>query len=504
MRELSSRAQPPLLTPEQTLERRGIGELEFSPDGARLVFTVTEPVEGRGAAAQHLDARRRERQRPPADVLRRRATRRRAGRPTADRSRSSPIATAPRSSTSCRWAAARPRSSPIARSRIECVPLVARRQADRAADGRAEAGGAAEARERQGRCARRGERGPPGARLDARRRVARAEAADVGAVPHRADRVRARRRPPDRGGVAEAARGSVQRGDLRRRPAATARFTPIAAPRGPMGAIALSPDGDDDRLRLRARRRSRTRTTSACSRSPAARRATSPARRSIARSASRSGSTTRRSPSASRAGSRRRIDDRRHATAARSASTALVGQPVGVRARDGRHDRLRRRDARRGRRSSGSRRRTRPRAPSPRSTSGGRRAGRRAGVREVQERRRHRDRSGAPEAISHSAISHCPGRHPRPRRPDRALERHLRGVGTAARRARLRRALSERARLDRLRPALRRDEPRRLGRRRLQGRDGRRRLAGRARHRRSRIASASAAGPTAATWPRGR
>ena len=39
-------AQPPVLTPEQTLERRGIGELDLSPDHARLVFTVTEPVKG--------------------------------------------------------------------------------------------------------------------------------------------------------------------------------------------------------------------------------------------------------------------------------------------------------------------------------------------------------------------------------------------------------------------------------------------------------------------------
>ena len=34
------------LTPEQTLDRRTIGELEFSPDGAHLVFTVMEPVKG--------------------------------------------------------------------------------------------------------------------------------------------------------------------------------------------------------------------------------------------------------------------------------------------------------------------------------------------------------------------------------------------------------------------------------------------------------------------------
>src|SRR6266542_3311439 len=31
------------LTPEETLDRRGIGDLEFSPDGSRLTFTVTEP-----------------------------------------------------------------------------------------------------------------------------------------------------------------------------------------------------------------------------------------------------------------------------------------------------------------------------------------------------------------------------------------------------------------------------------------------------------------------------
>jgi dipeptidyl aminopeptidase/acylaminoacyl peptidase len=34
------------LTPAQTLDRRSIGELQFSPDGARLVFTVTEPPQG--------------------------------------------------------------------------------------------------------------------------------------------------------------------------------------------------------------------------------------------------------------------------------------------------------------------------------------------------------------------------------------------------------------------------------------------------------------------------
>jgi dipeptidyl aminopeptidase/acylaminoacyl peptidase len=38
------------LTPAQTLDRHAIGDLEFSPDGARLVFTVTEPVKGTARA----------------------------------------------------------------------------------------------------------------------------------------------------------------------------------------------------------------------------------------------------------------------------------------------------------------------------------------------------------------------------------------------------------------------------------------------------------------------
>src|SRR5262245_35597543 len=36
----------PALTPEQALNRRTLGELEFSPDGSRLVFTVAEPAKG--------------------------------------------------------------------------------------------------------------------------------------------------------------------------------------------------------------------------------------------------------------------------------------------------------------------------------------------------------------------------------------------------------------------------------------------------------------------------
>jgi len=46
---VAASAQAPL-TPEQTLNRRAIAELELSPDGSRLAFTVTEPVKGTSRA----------------------------------------------------------------------------------------------------------------------------------------------------------------------------------------------------------------------------------------------------------------------------------------------------------------------------------------------------------------------------------------------------------------------------------------------------------------------
>jgi len=39
-----------LLTPEQTLDRRAVGELAVSPDGSRVAFTVTDPVHGTARA----------------------------------------------------------------------------------------------------------------------------------------------------------------------------------------------------------------------------------------------------------------------------------------------------------------------------------------------------------------------------------------------------------------------------------------------------------------------
>src|SRR5919108_546635 len=42
--------QAAALTPEQTLDRRGIGDLDFSPDGSRLVFTITDPPKGSSRA----------------------------------------------------------------------------------------------------------------------------------------------------------------------------------------------------------------------------------------------------------------------------------------------------------------------------------------------------------------------------------------------------------------------------------------------------------------------
>src|ERR1700736_1843031 len=37
-----------MLTPEASLNLRSVSELQFSPDGARLAFTVTEPAKGTG------------------------------------------------------------------------------------------------------------------------------------------------------------------------------------------------------------------------------------------------------------------------------------------------------------------------------------------------------------------------------------------------------------------------------------------------------------------------
>jgi dipeptidyl aminopeptidase/acylaminoacyl peptidase len=50
------------LTPEQTLNRRTISELRFSPDGNRVAFTISEPVKGtsRGRHIWILDTRTRE------------------------------------------------------------------------------------------------------------------------------------------------------------------------------------------------------------------------------------------------------------------------------------------------------------------------------------------------------------------------------------------------------------------------------------------------------------
>jgi len=65
-------AQQPL-TPEQTLDRRAIGERgggpDFSPDGSRVVFTVAEPVKG-AARARALDLRPRARPIAPAHAFR--------------------------------------------------------------------------------------------------------------------------------------------------------------------------------------------------------------------------------------------------------------------------------------------------------------------------------------------------------------------------------------------------------------------------------------------------
>src|SRR5258708_12191053 len=44
---------PKLLTPEASLNLRSISDLQFSPDGNRLVFVVTEPAKGE-RRARHI------------------------------------------------------------------------------------------------------------------------------------------------------------------------------------------------------------------------------------------------------------------------------------------------------------------------------------------------------------------------------------------------------------------------------------------------------------------
>jgi dipeptidyl aminopeptidase/acylaminoacyl peptidase len=51
--QLSLPARVEALSPERTLDRRAIADLEFSPDGSRLVFTVADPPKG-ATRARHL------------------------------------------------------------------------------------------------------------------------------------------------------------------------------------------------------------------------------------------------------------------------------------------------------------------------------------------------------------------------------------------------------------------------------------------------------------------
>jgi len=44
---------PKLLTPEASLNLRSISDLQFSPDGNRLAFVVTEPAKGE-RRARHI------------------------------------------------------------------------------------------------------------------------------------------------------------------------------------------------------------------------------------------------------------------------------------------------------------------------------------------------------------------------------------------------------------------------------------------------------------------
>ncbi len=63
-------SSPKLLTPEGALNLRSISDLQFSPDGNRLAFVVTEPAKGeRRARLPH---------RPPLQTFRLTASRRKS------------------------------------------------------------------------------------------------------------------------------------------------------------------------------------------------------------------------------------------------------------------------------------------------------------------------------------------------------------------------------------------------------------------------------------------
>ena len=167
--------------------------------------------------ARHLDARRRERRGAPVDVLgQERRIAAMGARWQLHRlhvgSRGHAAALPP--------AAARRRGGEAHGSQGSGrrIPLVARRHAHRAVDGRAETRRAAEARARQRRQPRRRQGQPAAARVGARCRVARAEDDHVGRRTDRPDRMAASGHGADRCGVAEARSRSVQRAFLSRQP----------------------------------------------------------------------------------------------------------------------------------------------------------------------------------------------------------------------------------------------------------------------------------------------
>jgi len=83
---------PKLLTPEASLSLRSISDLQFSPDGSRLAFVVSEPPKGERRARHIWIYNQQTRILPRPKPTR-------AGPPTANNSRSSPIATKTSSST---------------------------------------------------------------------------------------------------------------------------------------------------------------------------------------------------------------------------------------------------------------------------------------------------------------------------------------------------------------------------------------------------------------------
>ena len=212
-------APAPPLTPEQTLQIRGVSDPQVSPDGRRVAFVVTEPPEGteRNRDVWMVTVATREVRRLTYTndgrvVAALVARRPHAGLPVEPRRRAADL---PAADGGRRGAAAHRGQERRAR-----VRLVARRPRDRVCRHRAADARGREEDQGQRRCAGRGQGRP------ARARVGRGRRVEEGAAAH----ARALGRVARSGGCPRATRSSCRRPTGRRR---SRRPTASAAWRSP-------------------------------------------------------------------------------------------------------------------------------------------------------------------------------------------------------------------------------------------------------------------------------